>query len=117
MRRLLWLGVGLAVGGLVVRKLTQKAQTYSPAGIAHRASASAGGLVESVRSFVEDVREGMAEREAEIHQALAEGALYGQAGADDDVDAFDQPATGNGRHANGRPDRFTLRQDPEGTIR
>ena len=29
MRRLLWLGVGLAVGALVVRKLTQKAQTYT----------------------------------------------------------------------------------------
>jgi hypothetical protein len=111
MRRLLWLGIGLAVGGLVVRQLTRKAQTYSPAGIAHRASASAGGLVESVRSFIDDVREGMAEREAEIHEALAAAA------GGDDLDAFDRPSTGNGHYASGRPDRFTPRQDPEGTNR
>lgn len=117
MRRLLWLGIGLAVGGLVVRQLTRKAQTYSPAGIAHRASASAGGLVESVRSFIDDVREGMAEREAEIHQAMAEGELSAPAAGDDDLDAFDRPTTGNGHYASGRLDRFTRRQDPEGTNR
>jgi hypothetical protein len=76
MRRLLWLGVGLAVGALVVRKLTQMAQTYTPAGLAHRASESAGGLVESVRGFIDDVRDGMAEREAEIHEAFAEGVAF-----------------------------------------
>jgi hypothetical protein len=76
MRRLLWLGVGLAVGALVVRKLTQTAQAYTPEHLAARASKSAGGLVESVRSFVEDVRAGMAEREAEIHAAFAAGELY-----------------------------------------
>ena len=76
MRRLLWLGVGLAVGALVVRKLTRTAQSYTPEGLAARASKSAGGLVESVRSFVEDVRAGMSEREAEIHAAFAEGELY-----------------------------------------
>jgi hypothetical protein len=76
MRRLLWLGVGLAVGALVVRKLTQTAQAYTPQGLADRASRSAGGLVESVRSFVDDVRAGMAEREAEIRAAFAEGELY-----------------------------------------
>jgi hypothetical protein len=115
MRRMLWLGIGLAVGALVVRKLTQKAQAYSPAGIAHRASESAGGLVESVRSFLDDVREGMAEREAEIHRALAERERYAPGGAD--IDAFDQPSTGNGHYADGRPDHLTLRQDPEGTNR
>jgi hypothetical protein len=36
---------------------------------------SAVGLLDSVRSFVDDVREGMAEREAEIHEAFAAGAL------------------------------------------
>jgi hypothetical protein len=91
MRRLLWLGVGLAVGALVVRKLTQKAQTYTPSGLAHRASASAGGLVESVRGFIEDVRDGMAEREAEIQDAFAEGRLY-----DDEFDELrDDPRIGD----------------------
>ena len=76
MKRLLWLGVGLAVGALVVRKLTRKANEFTPTGIATSLSQSAGGLVESVRSFVDDVREGMAEREQEIHQAFAAGELY-----------------------------------------
>ncbi|XVU23227.1 hypothetical protein ACQPZJ_39125 [Actinoplanes sp. CA-054009] len=76
MKRLLWLGVGLAVGAIVVRKLTQKANEYTPSGIATSLSQSAGGLVESMRSFVDDVREGMAEREQQIHQAFAEGELY-----------------------------------------
>jgi hypothetical protein len=76
MKRLLWLGIGLAVGALVVRKVSQRAQSYTPAGIAASLSESAGGLVESVRSFVDDVRAGMAEREDEIHAAIAEGVEF-----------------------------------------
>ncbi len=76
MKRLLWLGVGLAVGAIVVRKFTQKANEFTPSGIATSLSQSAGGLVESMRSFVEDVREGMTERQEQIHQAFADGELY-----------------------------------------
>ena len=83
MRRLLWLGVGLAVGALVVRAVSKKAQAFTPEGIAGSARQSAAGLLDSVRSFVDDVREGMAEREAEIHAAFTEGALL------DDLDEFE----------------------------
>jgi hypothetical protein len=76
MRRLLWLGIGLAVGALVVRKVSQKAQSYTPGGIATSLSESAGGLVESVRSFVDDVRDGMAEREQQIHEAIEAGVHF-----------------------------------------
>ncbi|MCU7724844.1 hypothetical protein ODJ79_14050 [Actinoplanes sp. KI2] len=82
MKRLLWLGVGLAVGALVVRKMTKKANEFTPSGIATSLSQSAGGLVESVRSFVEDVREGMTERQEQINQAFAEGELF-EDGLDD----------------------------------
>ena len=82
MKRLLWLGVGLAVGALVVRKLTRTAEAYTPSGIATSLSESAGGLVESLRSFVDDVRDAMAEREQEIHAAFAEGVLYDDQFAD-----------------------------------
>ncbi|GIM97720.1 hypothetical protein [Paractinoplanes toevensis] len=82
MKRLLWLGVGLAVGALVVRKLTRKANEFTPSGIATSLSQSAGGLVESMRNFVDDVRDGMTEREQQIQQAFAEGELY-----DDEHDA------------------------------
>jgi hypothetical protein len=75
MRRLLWLGVGLAVGALVFRAVSKKAQAFTPQGIAGSARDSAVGLLDSVRSFVDDVRDGMAEREAEIHAAFAEGSL------------------------------------------
>jgi hypothetical protein len=76
MKRLLWLGVGLAVGAIVVRKVTRKANEFTPSGIATSLSESAGGLVESLRNFVDDVRDGMAEREQQIHEAFAAGELY-----------------------------------------
>lgn len=91
MRRLFWLGIGLAVGVLVVRKATRTAQAYTPAGIAGGLSESAGGLAESVRSFVSDVRTGMAEREQEIHEAFARGEAF-----DDTVaDLREHPRTGD----------------------
>ena len=83
MKRLLWLGVGLAVGAIIVRKVTRKANEFTPSGIATSVSQSAGGLVESLRSFVDDVRDGMAEREQQIHAAFAEGQLYDDEFADE----------------------------------
>lgn len=76
MKRLFWLGVGLAVGAIVVRTVTRKAHEFTPSGLATSLSESAGGLVESLRSFVDDVRDGMAEREQQIHEAFAAGELY-----------------------------------------
>ena len=94
MKRLLWLGVGLAVGAILVRKVTKKANEFTPTGIATSLSESAGGLVESLRSFVDDVRIGMAEREQEIHQAFAAGELY----QDEFAELRDEQDT-RGRHA------------------
>lgn len=94
MKRLLWLGVGLVVGAVVVRKLTQKANEFTPTGIATSLSQSAGGLVESLRNFVDDVRDGMSEREQEIHEAFAAGELY----QDEFADLRDEDGT-SGRHA------------------
>ncbi len=74
MRRMLWLGIGLAIGALVVRAVTKKAQAFTPQGMAASARDSAAGFAESVRGFVGDVRDGMAEREAEIHAAFTDGS-------------------------------------------
>jgi hypothetical protein len=79
-KRLLWLGVGLAVGALVVRAVTKKAQTLSPSGLAASARGSLAGLVDSVRDFVDDVREGMAEREEQIQAAFGEGVALDELG-------------------------------------
>jgi hypothetical protein len=95
MKRLFWLGVGLAVGALVVRAVTRKAQSFTPQGIAGSVQESASGLLESVRTFVDDVREGMAEREAEIHAAFAEGVAF------EDIDDIDEDGLGRHRSQEG----------------
>jgi hypothetical protein len=94
MKRLLWLGVGLAVGAVIVRKMSRKAQEFTPTGIANSLSESAGGLVESLRSFVDDVRDGMQEREQQIHTAFAQGELYSDEFADLREDDHDAPREG-----------------------
>ncbi len=86
MRRLLWLGVGLAVGALAVRAVTKKAQQLTPGGLVDSARKSIGGLADSVRTFADDVREGMADREEQIHAAFAEGDLM--SGRPDSLDDF-----------------------------
>jgi hypothetical protein len=78
MRRLFWLGVGIAVGAVVVRAVSKRAQSFTPRGIAAGVQGTAGNLVDSVRGFVDDVRQGMAEREAEIHAAFADGVALTQ---------------------------------------
>ena len=75
MKRLLWLGVGIAVGVVVVRAISKRAQLFTPGGIAGSVQESAAGFVETVRNFVDDVRDGMAEREEEIQAAFTEGLL------------------------------------------
>lgn len=66
MRRLFWLGIGIGIGVLVVRRITKTAQAYTPKGLAGAVS----GLGDSVREFAADVRVAMAEREDEMLDAL-----------------------------------------------
>ena len=82
MRRLFWLGMGLAAGALAVRAVSRRAQAFTPGSMAGTVRDSAAGLLDEVRTFVEDVRIGMAEREAEIRTAMSEGVLLG---ADDET--------------------------------
>lgn len=89
-KRLFWLGAGIAVGVLVVRKVSQAAQAYSPSGLAGGAKESAVGFLDTVRDFVSDVREGMAQREAEINAAFQEGVMM------DDWDGWDDEARPDG---------------------
>ena len=74
MKRMLWLGIGLAVGALVVRAATKKARAFTPEGIAASARDSAVGLVDSVRNFIADGRDNMSDRESEIHAAFTDGS-------------------------------------------
>lgn len=89
-KRVFWLGLGVAVGVVAVRQLTRAAQAYSPAGMASSARNSAAGLIDSVRDFVTDVRTAMAEREAQIHEAIAQGVSIDDLASDaDDADDWD----------------------------
>jgi hypothetical protein len=76
--RLFWLGVGLGVGALVVRKVTKKAEAFTPAGISESLQTSAADLLDTVRGFVDEVRESMAERESELYDALEADLAGGQ---------------------------------------
>ena len=66
MRRLFWVALGAAAGVLVIRKLGQAAQAYTPEGLGRSAATVADGL----RDLADAVREGMAEREQELRVAL-----------------------------------------------
>ena len=66
MRRVFWVAVGAAAGVYAVRKVQKTLHAYSPSGLAERA----GGVGDQLRGFAEEVRAGMAQREAELREAL-----------------------------------------------
>jgi chromosome condensin MukBEF MukE localization factor len=63
MRRIFYITLGVTVGVIAVRRLTKLAESLSPDSMAASAAAA-------ITSFVDDVREGMAEREAQLRTAL-----------------------------------------------
>jgi hypothetical protein len=69
-RRVFWVALGAAAGVLVVRKLNQAAQAYTPEGIGR----SLAGVADAIRDAADAVREGMAEREQELRLALSADA-------------------------------------------
>lgn len=83
-KRILWLAAGVAVGVIVVRKLTRSVEAMSPAGIGSRLRETAVTAGSGVRSFMADVAEGMHEKEAELHDAIATGQPVGELLEDDD---------------------------------
>ena len=68
MRRLFWLGMGIAIGALVVRRLAKVAERLTPKGLVDTFGRALGELVVEVRDFVGDVRESMSQREDQLRQ-------------------------------------------------
>lgn len=66
MRRVFWVGVGAAIGVLVVRRAGRVARSYTPQGVADGLASLGDGL----RDLADAVRDGMAEREEELRYAL-----------------------------------------------
>jgi len=67
MKRILWLGVGAALGVVVFRKLSEARDAVGPEGL----NRAVGRLSDSVYHFADQVRDGMREREDELRAALA----------------------------------------------
>lgn len=69
-RRLIYISFGAVAGVLAVRRATQAAQRYTPAGVQQRMNGSFGSLGDTVREFLSEVRVAMAEREQELRTSL-----------------------------------------------
>jgi hypothetical protein len=69
-RRLFYIALGATAGVLIVRKASQAAQRFTPAGMQTGIAGALGGLGEAIRDFGAEVRAGMAEREEELRVGL-----------------------------------------------
>ncbi|MGH3620255.1 MAG: hypothetical protein ACRDQ5_00475 [Sciscionella sp.] len=70
MKRLFWLGVGVAAGVSLSRKATSTARKATPAGIAENLSDAFRECAKAIGAFGADVRAGMSEREAELTETV-----------------------------------------------
>jgi hypothetical protein len=84
-KRIFWFGVGVAAGVAANRRVATAARRMTPAGAAENVGYAVRELAAAVGSFGAEVRAGMAEREAELHDTVARrtgiDVLPGQAGA------------------------------------
>jgi hypothetical protein len=65
-KRIFWLIIGIAVGVYAVTRLKKRAQVLAPESLQE----SAAKVAAAIRHFGDEVREGMAERETELRDAL-----------------------------------------------
>jgi hypothetical protein len=70
MRRLFWLGVGIAAGVTLNRKARNLAHQATPAGLAANLGEAMRQLATAVGAFGADVRAGMVEREEELSEVV-----------------------------------------------
>ncbi len=66
MNRIIWMGIGVAIGVIAFRKITEAQSALGPEGL----NRAVGRLADGVYDFADAVREGMGEREAELRSAL-----------------------------------------------
>ena len=87
-RRLFYIALGATVGILVVRRASQAAQRFTPAGVQDSMAGALGGLTDALREFTAEMRVAMSEREQELRVTL------GLDGTHDLVDHVDPRHTG-----------------------
>jgi hypothetical protein len=77
-RRLFWLVMGVTIGALVVRKVSQAAERLTPTGIAKSATGALSELSEALRNFALDVRSAMQEREDQLRDGAGFDGTLGK---------------------------------------
>ncbi|MBV9313509.1 MAG: hypothetical protein JO100_07085 [Pseudonocardia sp.] len=70
MKGLFWLGLGIATGVVVTRRLTVATRQLTPAGISEQIGDGLRELALALGEFGADVRAGMAERERELTELV-----------------------------------------------
>ena len=75
MNRIIWMGIGVAIGVIAFRKITEAQSNLGPEGL----NRAVGRLADGLYDFADAVREGMQERETELRAALGIDAGHGEA--------------------------------------
>jgi hypothetical protein len=93
-KRLFWLGVGMAAGAYFTRRATTAAQALTPAGIGANVADGLRELGAGLGAFGAEVRAGMAAREQELTELLERrtGAGVPTLGATLRDPSWDEPA-------------------------
>ena len=66
MKRIVWMGIGVAIGVIAFRKVSQAQSSIGPDGL----NRAVGRLADGVYDFADAVRAGMRERETDLRTAL-----------------------------------------------
>ena len=66
MKRLVWMGIGVAIGVIAFRKVTEAQSNLGPEGL----NRAVGRLADGVFDYADAVRAGMRERDTELRTAL-----------------------------------------------
>jgi hypothetical protein len=94
-RRLFWLGLGVAVGVVAVRRVTRFARAWTtPQGLAEQAIGLGAAARGAAGDFADEVRATAARREAELRAQLGLTGAEGDAGSNPYVDDFDHDKDG-----------------------
>lgn len=72
MKRMFWFAAGTISGVVASRKATKKVRQATPSGIASNLGDALSELASAIGSFGADVRAGMAEREEQLHETVAQ---------------------------------------------
>jgi hypothetical protein len=90
MNRIIWMGIGVAIGVIAFRKVTAVQNTLGPEGL----NRAVGRLADGLFDFADAVRDGMQERETELR-----GALGIDTGIDTAINPGTNAAIGSGASA------------------